>query len=1335
MQQQARMAADQRATLVKLQAQLGDVNHAYSKNTAQALESHRREMRMIQEQTAAIREQEAEIRDKAAVAARASRAQRDSEKITAEQYRRQSAQRQQLLRQQLASLREQRLALAKQGRTSKQVYQEEIGALRRLHIEQVEQIRQQRLVGQAQLREHEKEMSRLAEERNALRARGQALMGFGSAAIATGVGMTLMGVEGVRALASMVKSQLDYQTASRRTLTQVTQTGVKLKDIEQIGIEVGKKVPAAFDDMQPALYDIFSSIDVNINQARSLLKQFAKDAVGGNSTLETATRANIAIMNAFGISVQHASKVSDFMFQLVRKGVGTYDEFAKSIGQAIPSAARLGVKLDELGGTLTFLTRYGLSTARAATSAARAYDALSNPKTADNLKKLGIQILNQKGDLKDFPVILDLMMKKMKGMNNFEKSQFLKNAFYGSGGTIQAMRFFNLVFKHMDTFHKRVAEMNRDSGSAKKAFKQMAQGPQAELQRLENDWKILRIELGKELLPVALKVVDVVDGWLKALQRLSPEQKRAIVTIAAMVSGFLAIGGAITVVVGGLAIFVGAIKNLGMTSGQAAGKIGQLALGLSIMTTGLITAYNATDQTTRSMGILMSAVGGAAAGSAFGPWGAAIGGVVGALGGLVAGLHNAKSAVKTSRADYSKLIDTYDTLTGAITGATRAAVLEQLQRSGTLKNLQTYGINTRTAINAILGEGKARKTVTSAIKNQQSYYDSLISQIKELEKLQPTAGLAGAKAGTHLTQEQQDRQKLIDKLKAEADAEKKVMDAVRQGIPDARAAHKEALQRAFAIQDLHGKLNALPKEKRIRIEAQGVFPTVKGIAKVAKQYRLTPKQLRVVIQATGVPTTIKQVKKVEKGLKDVKAVKGDITPYLNSIRAGGRSAEGEAREIGQTALKNLQDGPKKAKADLSKYQQSIKDGVTVSRGIAQSGGHSVGLDLGNGIVNGFSDSGAARRLADSAASAVAQAIAAARRQAKAHSPSVEMWNLGRDMVDGLALGIHDNSKKVVDEANRLADNTISSFEVKVVKVHNYLKGLNKKNIVPRMKDLLKDLDQAREKLKKLQQAQKAYEQQIKQGITQFGSLSSISFTDVFGNENAPDLQTIQTGLSDKLQTIKQYGHLLKKLTKAGYSNAIVRQVAMMGPEAGVPYAKALLQATPKQIKQINKMNAEITQSANQIAKQQGRQMYQAGKKAAQGLIDGLESMQHKLVKVARKMGKAILKEIRKILKMHSPSRAAMDIGFNFGDTFAKSLSAKVRDVQKASSELGQAVDIQMDKAEAKKPPYSGPPRPPAAGGAGTTHYHDNKWYINAGGQDPVAFGRKLAWEYETRFKL
>lgn len=1320
--QTSEMVSQQRRVLSQLSTQLGDVNHAYSRTTAQALESHRREMAAIQEQTAALKRQENEIRDVAAQQARESRSMRDSERITAEQYRRASEARKQALNRDTAAIREQQLALANLARQGKRTYNEQIDEARRLHIQQVEDIRQQRIAAQEQLRQHQNSLSQLTEERNAIRARGEQIKSFGYAAIGTGVGMTLMGVAGVRALGSMVKAQLDYQTQARRTLTQVTETGVGLKQIEAIGKSVGKSVPVAFAQIQPALYDIFSSIDVKANDTRALLKQFARDAVGGQSDLETATKANLVIMNAYGISAQHATRVSDFMFRLVQKGVGTYNDFAKSIGLAIPSAVRLGVNLNQLGGTLAFMTRNGLSASRAATSAGRAFDALSNPKTASNLHKMGVEIVNQHHELKSFPTILDLMMAKMKNMTNFQKSSFLKDAFYGSGGTIQALRFFNMVFKNMDQFKKRVGEMTNASGSAKKAFTEMAKGPQAEIQRLQNNWELLRIELGHELLPIALKLVSVGMDIIKAWEGLSPTAKRTIAYIVAIGSAILILGGILTVGIGAIALFVGSAKSLGMTAGEMASKLGRVAGGLTLMVGGMYQAYTATTKTGKAVGIFMSAVGGAAAGSAFGPWGAAIGGVVGALGGLISALHNSKGAVGTAEANYSHLIDTYDQLTGATTQATRAAVLNQLQQSGTLKNLAQFGISARTAVNAILGQASAQKVVSAAVRNNVQDYKALTSQISRLQRVQTVAASQNRDLHTgrvNSTPEMVARGELIRRLQAQADAEKRVIDAVRKGIPDARAAAKVARDRAFATQDLTGKLNALPKEQRTRITVQGVYPTVKGIATVAKQYSLTPRQIKTVISAVGVNTTLGAVKKVEKGLKDVKAVKGDITPYLSTLRAGGHSAAGLSREIGQTALKNLQDGPKKAKANLDEFTATLKAGVTAARGIASSGGHSVGSDLGAGVIAGFRDSGAESQLATEAASAVNRAIAAARVAAEAKSPSRRTIQLGKDLATGLHKGFKDNTKQ--------------THKMIAEEIKHEMAEAKKINLFPRAKELTKELDNARNKLKSIIQAQKSWVQQIKQGITGYASLSSMDNTDVFGNPTSPTRKTITASLRTKLNSIRKFGRLLRRLLKAGYDRSIYRQVAQMDPDSGIQYAQALLDASPKQVRRINRMEGAINRGAAQIAKQSGREMYQAGIKAAQGLVNGLKSKEKALERVAAHIGKAIVKKLKDILGIHSPSREAIKIAFNFGDTFATQLGRHEKDVRKAARKLGQAAMFSMDPNDSRRPPFfPGGGRPPGSGGV--THHHHNKWNITTNGDNPVALGRSLSWEYEKRFK-
>lgn len=415
------------------------------------------------------------------------------------------------------------------------------------------------------IRAHQETLSRLNEEHQAIRARGYALMENGAAVATVGAGMTLMGALGLKALTSLTTASINYNQEASKTLTQVDQTGVSLDRIKKIGIDVARTVPVPFEQIQAGLYDIFSSIDVSVAGAHKLLKQFAKDAVGGQTDLLIATKANLAIMNAYGIKTKDVGRVSDFMFRIVQKGVGSYQEFATTIGNAIPSAVRLGVSLEDLGGVLTFLTRNGLSAARASTSAARAFDALSNPKTADNLRKMGVEIVNAKGDLKPLPKILDLMNDKMsKIQGSSKKSEFLKNAFQGSGGTIQALRFFNLAFKNMDQFKKRLKEMGDSSGVAKDKFTEMSKTPQAEIERMKNEFKTLKVELGDELLPVLIPIVRAIKDILSAFNNLSPGMKKALVIFALIAAAVTTVMGVILILVGGITMLAGAAVVMGV---------------------------------------------------------------------------------------------------------------------------------------------------------------------------------------------------------------------------------------------------------------------------------------------------------------------------------------------------------------------------------------------------------------------------------------------------------------------------------------------------------------------------------------------------------------------------------------------------------------------------------------------------------------------------------------------------------------------------------------------------------------------------------------------------
>jgi len=394
-------------------------------------------------------------------------------------------------------------------------------------------------------------------------ARGQALVGLG-------VGIGAVGAAGLAFFASSTKAAIEYNQQAALTLTQLDKVHGSLDDLKTIGKEVGSVIPVAFEQIQPALYDIFSSMDTNLAGAKVLLTSFSKSAVAGQVNLQDSARATIGILNAFHLKVSEVSRVQDVMFQLVRKGVGTYAQFADTIGRATPSASKAGQSIEQLAGMMAFLTRNGLSTAMAAASAARALDAVANPGTEDNFKRFGLSVRNAAGEFKPMTQIIQEMQDKLSKMTAPQRASALHAMFSRSGGTIQAMRFFNVAVKQADQLKALTNDMVNSKGAMAGAYDVMFKQPQTQVQLLKNNIQILRTEVGDMLVPAFQRMTSWIIVAVKWFNNLSPQVKKMIVFFLLFASVALVIVGVITAVAGIFLILSAAAAALGIGLGTIA---------------------------------------------------------------------------------------------------------------------------------------------------------------------------------------------------------------------------------------------------------------------------------------------------------------------------------------------------------------------------------------------------------------------------------------------------------------------------------------------------------------------------------------------------------------------------------------------------------------------------------------------------------------------------------------------------------------------------------------------------------------------------------------------
>jgi TP901 family phage tail tape measure protein len=412
---------------------------------------------------------------------------------------------------------------------------------------------------------------------------GRNLTAASGALIAAGVGLTAVGGAALKFLDDATDAAIEYNRQAGLTLTQVDKLGVSVDDIGKIGLRVAKEIPKPLEEMQPALYDIFSTLDVSLPQAEYLLTQFSKAGVAGQVDLQAASRATMGILNAFNLQVEDTTRVNDVMFQLVRKGVGTYEEFATTVGMAVPAAARAGQSIEGLAGMLAFMTRNGVTASVAAQGAGRALENMTNPKVIDRMKAMGINVTDAAGNFRPMVDVVGDLSSKLQQLNPEERARALDALFKGAGNTVQARRFWNLAVNNFDEFKQRTDEMINSAGAMDNAYDIMFKQPQSQIELMKNKYKAMRIEIGQQLIPIKLKLLSILSKLLDWWNKLSPSTQKLIIQVVAITSALMVLSGILLTVIGTVGLMVGGLMMLGVGFGAALAIVGAFLAALLLI--------------------------------------------------------------------------------------------------------------------------------------------------------------------------------------------------------------------------------------------------------------------------------------------------------------------------------------------------------------------------------------------------------------------------------------------------------------------------------------------------------------------------------------------------------------------------------------------------------------------------------------------------------------------------------------------------------------------------------------------------------------------------------
>jgi TP901 family phage tail tape measure protein len=417
----------------------------------------------------------------------------------------------------------------------------------------------------------------------------QRMRDVGSAVTGAGTAMTVGGALVLNGAFQLTQAAVDYEKATALTKTQVDDTGVSLKQLGDIGLEVARDFGVNFDDIQEAFFDIFSSIDATVPQAELLLRRFSQAAIAGNTDIKAAGNATIGVMNAWKIPIEDVTKVLDVQFRAVKEGRITYEDLANSLGRATPSAVRAGQSFETLSGILAYLTRNGSTAYNAVASAGRALDLFSNSAVVGRLKEMGINARDASGNFRPLADVVVELQRKLADLSPAQRAEEIEALFKGSGNNIQARRFWDLVLSSKagaDSFKDMVNRMNEAGGDLETKYSEMADTMAVRNEKMKNQWKALAVEAGEALFPALEKIVNGLSALAEWFNKLSPGQQ-------SFLAWAVIIGGALMVVVGAVAVVGGGLATLISIVGGATLAIGALvAVVAGAFIAAWIYAYN-----------------------------------------------------------------------------------------------------------------------------------------------------------------------------------------------------------------------------------------------------------------------------------------------------------------------------------------------------------------------------------------------------------------------------------------------------------------------------------------------------------------------------------------------------------------------------------------------------------------------------------------------------------------------------------------------------------------------------------------------------------------------
>lgn len=224
----------------------------------------------------------------------------------------------------------------------------------------------------------------------------------------------------------------------------------------------------------------------------------SKLAKAGFTDTNTAMKASLSVINAYGMDIENINKVSDVLLNTQNLGVTTVGELSNALSKVTPVASAFGVSIENVTSALALMTKQGTNTEVASTGLSAILSELGKSGTtaSENLQKAslsaGLTETSFKGLLfsgKSLGDILDIMADYAE-QNNLSLVDMFSSIEAGKS----ALQITNAG---AEQFNKTLDSMETATGLVSESFEKMV----TPSQRLDSAIATLKTTMGEKFKP------------------------------------------------------------------------------------------------------------------------------------------------------------------------------------------------------------------------------------------------------------------------------------------------------------------------------------------------------------------------------------------------------------------------------------------------------------------------------------------------------------------------------------------------------------------------------------------------------------------------------------------------------------------------------------------------------------------------------------------------------------------------------------------------------------------------------------------------------------------